>query len=104
MGTCTMNEKDRLIKDQAKIRNVQRKRIEQIHSVCHDYELNLSRTRRGIQISKNEQDRKVFDIHKIVHKFLKGFDEAVIIHEKFALIDNRDPSDVNQAIKGKKIL
>ena len=65
-----MTEKDKLIRDQAKIRNIQRKRIEKIHRLCHQYELNMNRARRGIPISKSEQERKVVDIHEIVHKFL----------------------------------
>lgn len=99
-----INEKDKLIRDQAKIRKIQRKRIESIHSLCHEYELNLNRADRGIPISKSEQERKVIDIHEIVHKFLHGFDSAVVIHEKIALLENRDPSTVNQAIKGNKML
>lgn len=58
--------KDHLVKRQAAIRDKQRERIDQIHSLCHD--------------------------------FMRDMDRAILIHEQIALLEGRDPSEVNKAL------
>ena len=58
--------KDRLIKQQAAIRNRQRDRIDQIHALTHE--------------------------------FMRDMDRAVLIHETLAILEGRDPNEVNGAL------
>ena len=58
--------KDFLVQQQAKIRDKQRDRIDQIHALCHE--------------------------------FMRDMDRAILIHEQIALLEGRDPREVNTAL------
>ena len=58
--------KQRLIQQQAKIRDQQRDRIDHIHALCHE--------------------------------FMRDMDRAILIHEAIAVLEGRDPAEVNGAL------
>ena len=57
---------DRLVQDQARIRDQQRDRINQIHALYHE--------------------------------FMRDMDRAILIHKQIALLNGRDPKEVNSAL------
>lgn len=58
--------KDRLVRQQAAIRDKQRVRIDEMHALLHD--------------------------------FMRDMDRAILIHEQLALLEGRDPAEVNSAL------
>ena len=51
------------------------------------------------QAAIREQQRDRIDqIHALCHEFIRDMDRAVLIHETLAVLEGRDPTEVNQAL------
>lgn len=52
----------------------------------------LIRRQAGI---RDKQKERIDEIHGILHEFMRDMDRAVLIHEQLALLEGRDPNEVN---------
>ena len=86
---------------QASIRDNQKNRIDKIHFHTHEMLRNIDRL-------KLDKDKMIDLIGKIgttleiinnlEHEFMRDMDKAVLIHERIAEIDGRDPSELTNAL------
>ena len=44
---------------------------------------------------RDKQKDRIDEIHGILHEFMRDMDRAVLIHEQLALLEGRDPKEVN---------
>ena len=90
--------KDELVREQASIREIQRDRIDRVHATCHEVERDFYRaTLRGQEIDP-KLSLNMQEIHKLTHAFMRGMDEAILIHEAIAKLEGRDPKEVTSAL------
>lgn len=82
---------------QAKIRDIQRERLDVIHNELHQIQRDFFRESIGGH-AKNDLQSQIDGLHAIIHDFMKGFDEAVLIHERIAEIKGEDSSKLTQAL------
>ena len=47
---------------------------------------------------RDAQRDRIDLMHSLMHEFMRDMDRAVLIHEQIALLDGRDPKDVNGAL------
>ena len=94
-------EKQKLRLSQAKIRDKQKDRIDKMHSITHEMIRDVERIKLG---SDNRDDimvrleERLRQSNKLEHEFMWNMDKAVLIHERIAEIDGRDPSELTGAL------
>lgn len=47
---------------------------------------------------RDKQKDRIDQVHAILHEFMRDYDRAVLIHEQMALLDGRDPKEVNATL------
>ena len=47
---------------------------------------------------RDRQRDRIDQIHALTHEFMRDMDRAVLIHEALAILDGRDPAEVNRAL------
>ena len=47
---------------------------------------------------RDNQRRRIDEIHALLHEFMRDMDRAILIHEQMALLDGRDPKEVASAL------
>lgn len=82
---------------QAKIRNIQRDRLDVIHNELHQLERDFFREEIG-GTRKIDVKESITKLHEIIHQFMKGFDEAVLIHERMNQILSDERPDLTDAL------
>lgn len=53
--------------------------------------------RQQATIRDSQRDR-IDQIHALCHEFMRDMDRAVLIHEALAVLEGRDPTEVNRAL------
>lgn len=89
---------DELRSAQAKIRDDQRERMDEIHASCHEYDRDDYRTWISGISYRRKQNAEVKRIHELIHEFMRDFDHAVLIHERMAELNGEDPSEITRAL------
>lgn len=92
-----MREIKNLQLKQASIRDIQRGRLDDIHDILHQIERDFYRKELGGE-SKTDIKEYIEQLHNIIHSFMRGFDEAVLIHERIAEIKGDDPEEITKAL------
>ena len=47
---------------------------------------------------RDRQRDRIDQIHALCHEFMRDMDRAVLIHEAIAVLEGRNPKDVNRAL------
>ena len=47
---------------------------------------------------RDRQRDRIDHMHALMHEFMRDMDRAVLIHEALAIMEGRDPTDVNRAL------
>ena len=88
---------DELRNLQADIREEQRRRIDEIHDLCHEADREASWRRFGGE--PKEDPFELFEqVNLLCHDFFRAMDEAILIHRRIAELDGRDPAEVDGAL------
>lgn len=91
-------KKDDLIAKQAEIRDEQRRRIDEIHAILHEVQRDGYRAGLSEKSWPYELHQYLSKLHKLAHDFMWGMDYAILIHERIAILEGRDPKDVSRAL------
>ena len=47
---------------------------------------------------RDKQRDRIDQIHALCHEFMRDMDRAILIHEQIALLEGRNPKEVNSAL------
>jgi len=47
---------------------------------------------------RDHQRDRIDQMHALLHEFMRDMDRAILIHEQLALLEGRDPAEVNAAL------
>jgi len=86
---------------QAKIRDFQRDRIDDIHAEVHELFRDETRLDYGSLTVDSHQERRrhrLEHINELLHLFMRGYDDAVLVHEATALLRGEDAEHVRNTV------
>lgn len=47
---------------------------------------------------RDRQRDRMDEVHACLHEFMRDYDRAVLIHEQLAILEGRNPTDVNRSL------
>ena len=47
---------------------------------------------------RDRQRDRMDEVHSLLHEFMRDYDRAVLIHEQLAILEGRNPADVNRSL------